>query len=184
MLLLTFLNCVQIAINYKNLEIQPTCEVLVCFSFFLGQDESSHGLFLCNNVPFYLQKKYQFYCSCWCWVSPYSFFTAIKTTKVTEYSNLSSFCIGTTRKQLRCAYSYSLQEVCSSMTYDVGGSRVCAWVCEKLYCELCLDAARWPAHPLRVWAYLCVPAQLPIYLVEAAFEKKMCSSLSLRSNPL
>lgn len=33
MLLLTFLNCVQIAINYKNLEIHHDCALLVCVTF-------------------------------------------------------------------------------------------------------------------------------------------------------
>lgn len=33
MLLLTFLNCVQIAINYKNLEIHHECALLVCVTF-------------------------------------------------------------------------------------------------------------------------------------------------------
>lgn len=39
-LLLTFLNCVQTAINYKNLEIQPTCEVLFGFSCFMDEIEA------------------------------------------------------------------------------------------------------------------------------------------------
>lgn len=47
MLLLTFLNCVKIAINYKNLENHPMCEVL--FSVFYVLDKMK-GARACSYV--------------------------------------------------------------------------------------------------------------------------------------